>query len=285
MKKISLLFIVLVLCTSCKGKQQQEKLKVTYNEGLSYWIEADSLTFHRLPTTLRGVEDWAIFFLGTPYKASTLEQGNDFKCLINLHEFDCTTFVENVVALSSLDGLNQNDFEKCLAMLRYRSGTMRGYPSRLHYFSEWITDNEQKGFIKDITKKLGGIAVRKSLSFMSAHRESYPALQDAAFYKEIQEIEARLSKRVRYIIPKEKIKTILDKITEGDIIGFATNIKGLDFVHLGFATRDPKTNKVHLLHASSKEKAVVVSKKTLEQYVKNRSNLSGIVVLQIKKQK
>jgi hypothetical protein len=43
-----------------------------------------------------------------------------------------------------------------LQQIRYRNGQIQGYPSRLHYFSEWLYENEKRGFLQVITKQLGG---------------------------------------------------------------------------------------------------------------------------------
>lgn len=285
MKKVSLFFIITILLFACKGRSQEEERKeLEISESLpAYWSEADSMFFQNLPDTLHEVTAWAKFFLGTPYKSATLEKGDDYVCLVNLQAFDCTTFVENIIALSTLDTLCQEDFTKRLVALRYRSGSMQGYPSRLHYFSEWIADNEQKGIIKDVTKEVGGVAVSKKLNFMSTHRKSYPALKDSLFCEAIQQTEAELSQQVRYILSKEKLEEHKSQIKEGDIIALATNIKGLDFVHLGFATQNVKTGELHLLHASSVEKKVVISTKILVNYLLYNKNVSGIAVLRINK--
>ncbi len=42
------------------------------------------------------------FFLGTPYVVGTLETKRGEHLVVNLREFDCVTFVENVVALAWL---------------------------------------------------------------------------------------------------------------------------------------------------------------------------------------
>ena len=39
------------------------------------------------------------FFLGTPYVTGTLETEGAEHLVVNLREYDCVTFVENVVAL------------------------------------------------------------------------------------------------------------------------------------------------------------------------------------------
>ena len=43
-----------------------------------------------------------------------------------------------------------------ITRIRYRGGRLAGYPSRLHYFTDWLLDNERRGLIEIITADLGG---------------------------------------------------------------------------------------------------------------------------------
>jgi hypothetical protein len=52
--------------------------------------------------------------------------------------------------------------------------------------------------------------------------------------------------------------------------------EGLDVAHVGFAVWQEKN--LHLLHASRKEGAVVISKKTLVAYLKSNKIFTGIIV-------
>ena len=63
------------------------------------------------------------------------------------------------------------------------------------------------------------------------------------------------------------------------IVGFTTDIKGLDFVHTGFVVR--KNNKAYLLHASSDEGQVTISKLPIAEYILKNKFQTGIVVLEI----
>jgi hypothetical protein len=78
------------------------------------------------------------FFLGKPYRTSTLESERSERLVINLREFDCFTFVENVVVLTRSLIARQKSFEafqRVLKKTRYRHGQLQGYASRLHYFT------------------------------------------------------------------------------------------------------------------------------------------------------
>jgi hypothetical protein len=65
----------------------------------------------------------------------------------------------------------------------------------------------------------------------------------------------------------------------GDIIAFTTKDEGLDVSHVGFAIWQGK--KLHLLHASSKEGGVVISKITLAAFLKANKKFTGIIVARV----
>jgi hypothetical protein len=80
-------------------------------------------------------------------------------------------------------------------------------------------------------------------------------------------------------IPKElsEFSKILDKIADGSIVALTTAIEGLDVSHLGFAVR--YKGKIHLLHASSVYKKVLIDPLSLEEYLRRQKQVSGIRVL------
>ena len=83
-------------------------------------------------------------------------------------------------------------------------------------------------------------------------------------------------KRTLFLIQKKGLKSVEDRIRDGDLIAITTNTEGLDVQHVGFAVREK--NRIHLLHASSKEGKVVFSKKTLYGYLMESKTRSGIMV-------
>ncbi|PWD98278.1 hypothetical protein DDZ16_16380 [Marinilabilia rubra] len=102
----------------------------------------------------------ALHFRGIPYVANTLEQEGEEKMVINLREFDCTTFVENVLAIANCikeDNMHFECFLNRLTEIRYRKGIIDQYPSRLHYFSEWLGDNNAKGLLKIVSNVNQGL--------------------------------------------------------------------------------------------------------------------------------
>ncbi|MBU2997608.1 DUF1460 domain-containing protein [Cellulophaga baltica] len=222
-------------------------------------------------------------FLDTPYIAKTLEIGNTESLVINLQGLDCTTYIENVLAFSLLtkkDTPTFDDFTDVLEKIRYKDGILNGYPSRLHYFSEWIANNQKKGLVTDITSDLGGHISTKEINFMSAHRNLYPFLKDNdTNLKQIQASENYLNDKEICILPKNEIKANEHLIKSGDIIALTTSIKGLDITHTGIATRE-EDGRIHLLHASTSG-SVKVTKKPLADYLKGIKNNTGIMVVRV----
>ncbi len=221
-------------------------------------------------------------FLGTPYVAKTLEIGKTESLVVNLHGLDCTTFVENVLAFSLLLKNGQSsfdDFTQALETIRYKDGELDGYASRLHYFSEWIANNESKGLLKDITNEIGGKEITKPINFMSTHRDLYPFLSDDANFEKIKASENYLNEQVICVLAQEDILANEHLIKSGDIIALTTSIKGLDITHTGIATRE-KDGRIHLLHASTVGK-VVVSKLPLVNYLKKIKSNTGIMVARV----
>jgi hypothetical protein len=221
-------------------------------------------------------------FLGTPYRSDTIETKRAEHLVVNLKEFDCFTFVENVIALMQTlksRGKSFEAFRNLLQKIRYRQGRLHGYSSRLHYFSDWIYDNQKKGMIRDVTEEMGGRPLRKVLTFMTTHSELYPPLKNRVVLRRMKSVERAISKRTLFFIPKNSLRHIEDRICDGDLIAITTNRKGLDIQHVGFAAR--VKNRIHLLHASSIEGKVVLSQKTLYRYLMQSRARSGIMVARI----
>ncbi|MEA1786592.1 DUF1460 domain-containing protein [Arenibacter sp. GZD96] len=218
-------------------------------------------------------------FLGTPYVAQTLEIGEAEALVVNLQGLDCTTFVENVLAFSLMlkNGVNAFDqFVQNLETIRYKNGQLDGYASRLHYFTEWISDNEKKGLLRDITSDIGGQHAPKIINFMSTHRDLYPFLSDEDNFKKIVAAETDLTGQSICILPQDQIAANEHLLQSGDIIALSTSIKGLDVTHTGILSREDD-GRIHLLHASTTG-AVEVSKLPLTDYLQKVKSNTGIIV-------
>lgn len=257
----------------------------------SYTYE-DSLTVvsllaesEKLSTEENKVLFFAEYFKGLPYKGGTLEKKEKETLIINLREMDCTTFVETVFALTLASKTEQKgfqDFVSALCKIRYRNGILDGYPSRLHYTSEWIEDNMKKNILEDVTSKISNDVLSLSVNFMSSHPDSYHQLKNnPKNLNSIKKTEAYLTGKRVFYIPKEKIETIdnIPEIKSGDIVVFTTNIKGLDVSHMGFVVRSD--GRLYLLHASSLHKKIVVDPLLLKEYVLNGKRITGVRILSI----
>jgi hypothetical protein len=219
------------------------------------------------------------YFLGAPYKPETLESGGKEKLIVNFTQFDCFTFVETVLALTGCvvaGKISKSEFRWRLQLIRYRQGIIDGYSSRLHYFTDWLRDNEQKKILQDISRKIGAVRERKKINYMTTHRNAYSALHDENEFKKMQHTEKNISRRKFLVITKDEANQQKEKIKAGDIIAFTADEKGLDVAHAGFALW--QGGGLHLLHASSKEGAVVVSSKTLIAYLQQNKKFTGIII-------
>mgnify|MGYP003299944779 FL=1 len=275
------LFIAFLCCLSCLQ--------------LSHASESDSIKICKLLEESKRysqaddvVSYFAKKFVGIPYVANTLEVNDEEQLVVNLRQMDCTTYVETVVSLALCVQNGQftyQDYINALRNLRYRNGVIDGYGSRLHYFSDWIDNNENMGFVKEVQSPnppFSAIQVL-NLDFMSKHPHSYKALRISPYLvEEIRETEINLNGKKMNYIPKSSLAntSLLRKvIRNGDILAIVTNVKGLDIAHLGIALW--RKDGLHMLHASSKQGRVVEDNNTLRTYLNGNKSFLGIRVLRL----
>ena len=226
---------------------------------------------------------------GTPYEASTLEAylkaggkpTSTEPLTLSLTRFDCVTLVESCLAVARVarasDVPSWGRFGREVERMRYRGGTRGDYTSRNHYFSEWISDGERRGLVRDIGAELGGTEDARPLRFMTEHRASYPALADDGVFRAIGEMERRLDAHPRRVIATAHIADVAERIQTGDVLAFATSIPGLDVSHSAMAYRD-RDGVLRVLHAPLSGGVVEVTKTTLPEYVARIRRATGILV-------
>lgn len=267
-----LLLIGLILWSTCSvfaDEQDRASIEKWLQEAVS--LSKDSCrTLH-----------FAKKMLGVPYVAGTLDGNEEEQLEVLVDSLDCTTFVETVLAFCIADKRGERDYEgfkKALTQIRYRDGILNGYTSRLHYFSDWIHNNEQMGFVKECTSETAcSLPKELWLDFMTTHVDSYlPMKKNPELVKEMASHEKNWQGTVVSYIPKEKLNLPPGelKIKDGDVLALVTNIKGLDVVHVGFAFW--KDNQLHLLHASSSAKKVIEDPKTQYESSKNTKAHIGV---------
>ena len=229
----------------------------------------------------------AIKYLDTPYVEHTLDLDGPEELILNCDEVDCTTFVEYVLAESLCPVVNgdisEGTFAQKLQLIRYRDGKINGYPSRLHYISDWINNGVRNGFLEDITAEKSQDTQQLNLNYMSTHPQDYKQLanspEDMATMKRIEE---SLTGQTIHYLPEDKVPyNGLPWIKNGDIIAITTNTPGLDIAHLGIAFY--ADGKLTLIHASSEKGKVIASTTTLAQLLKDNKKWTGIRVLRMKK--
>ncbi|MFV0520824.1 MAG: N-acetylmuramoyl-L-alanine amidase-like domain-containing protein [Mangrovibacterium sp.] len=218
-------------------------------------------------------------FLNTPYVSNTLEGNKREKLVINLSWVDCTTFVEYVLAIARsvhYGDSSFSEFRRELQEIRYRDGKLADYNSRLHYFSDWLYNNEQMGILVKLDSSFQQ-SYYKPINFMSNHQNNYPILKNnKSLLTEIKATEQALSSRKQFFIPKSNIADCESEFRNGDIVGITTNIAGLDIVHVGFIIFE--CGRAHLLHASSEKHKVVISEEPLADYLIRLKNRTGIMI-------
>jgi hypothetical protein len=223
-------------------------------------------------------------YLGLDYEAHTLESGDTEKLVIHLSGLDCYTFIESdlVFARCIKEGKTTfKDYERELTKVRYRNGKIDGYPSRLHYASDWLYDNAKRGILKDITEEIGGIKYDKKIDFMTTHPDLYKQLKDnPKFVQEIKAVEDSINNRNYYYIPQNFISCVEDKIQDGDIILITAKTKGLDISHDGIAVK-MEDGRIHFMHAPNVGKKVQITEQPLADYIKSIDKHTGIMVARV----
>ncbi len=219
------------------------------------------------------------YFLGTPYVNFTLEKEPE-QLIINLRQLDCVTFVETTVALAYTLKSDDDSFENfCnnVRNLRFRQGELVDFTSRLHYFSDWIGDNQEMGLVRDLTGELGGDPYPIRVSLMSRYSKNYRQLvANPDLIPVIADIEQNIiNKRKMYAIPAEKTNQLGEGLKDGMIVG-TTTPNSMDIAHVGFLVH---VNGVpHFLHASSTEKKVVITKVSFKEYLDGKKLMNGFMV-------
>ena len=227
-------------------------------------------------------------FLDVPYVAHTLEVNDEERLVINTDELDCTTLVETVTALTLCAYRKSFTFlayQQALQAMRYRNGVIDRYPSRIHYFTDWIAENTKAGIVTEIQQPNPPFTQIQTVkvNYMSQHPQSYKALKAHPEYvAEIAQMEQRLTGKKFRFIPKSEVKdtpAMREAVHDGDIIAITCNKPGLDIAHLGFAVW--RSDGLHLLNASQLHKKVVEEPMTLYQYLQKHPSHTGIRIIRI----
>jgi hypothetical protein len=225
---------------------------------------------------------------GTRYKSFTLEIDDRVEApSVNFTGMDCWTFFE--IALGFARMLDEPEVNWTPATLlhyveldRYRGGVCTGeYLSRLHYLEDWLADNDGRGLVKDLTRDLGGVRVPHQAREMTVGWRHYRYLKaNPSLLAPLGRMEARVSSRPLYQIPKNRVARIESKLKSGDIIGIVSRDRPgvYSTSHVGLAYRTPD-GILHFMHASSpRNYGKVVVDARLSSYLARYRTDSGILV-------
>ena len=217
--------------------------------------------------------------LDSPYQENLLDKSPNETLTLSLQKFDCVLFIESVLAMAR--GIAEQDYSASTFInhtreQRYVNGEINGYCSRLHYFSEWLADNQKRTIVKNITSDLRGVSIAKTLNFMSAHWQIYPQLAHSESNRQcITEMESKLDDDSILYIPTQQIQSQYAALKPGDVIAIATKVPGLDVTHTGLIYRGP-SGEIGLIHAAP-VKGVMISP-DLQHYVSRVDDAIGILV-------
>ena len=226
--------------------------------------------------------------VGTRYKHFTLEIDNRIEApSANFQGMDCWTFFEIALGFARMLGEPEANWspERLLHYIeldRYRGGECTGeYLSRLHYLEDWLYDNDRRGLVEDLTRDLGGRNVPHSAREMSVGWRHYRYLAaNRSLLGPLARMEANVSSRPLYEIPKSRVAGIESKLRSGDIIGvIGRDRSGLySTSHVGLALRT-SDGVLHFMHASSPGNyGHVIVDAQLSKYLYRYHSDSGILV-------
>jgi|SRR5579884_2108753 len=191
-------------------------------------------------------------FIGRPYQSPILIGSAQSPEVFSARtdRFDCVTYIETVLALSSADAVHH--FPQKLRQLRYASGQVE-WNRRNHYMTEWIRHNLRNG------------AIQRVSGLEATNRKT----------RTLDVVPGLAARRVSFnCIPKKRLLKAADKLKTGDLIFFASTRKHLDVFHCGIVINNG--HGLRLRHASRSRGAVV--EQSLPEFL-NINRMAGVIVV------
>jgi len=213
----------------------------------------------------------ATYFKGRPYSHFALSKSNPEKVYYSFQDFDCVTFIENVLALYYSNGMDSS-FVKHLIEFRYAHPLAIRYETRLHYLSSAFEKWTRLGFVDSIH---GGMETqeKKNIHYLS----SFLVVKNLEVnVDELRRSENQISNVPFTYVARKDVALFLHQVKSGDIIAFVSKRNDLDFKHVGFITM--VRGKAYLLHASQEKKLICISDQDVLTYLMKHPQMIGIQV-------
>ena len=191
-------------------------------------------------------------FLGLPYAEGLLGGGLEVPEVfrVSLEAFDCVTYMETVLALASSAELSE--FVDKIRRIRYERGKIDWF-NRNHYMVDWAKNNEQSGFIANMT--FGPETLEKSctLALIAGRPERTTTF--------------------RYF-PTLSLPKLGELIETGDLIFFVSTMRALDVFHTGLLVK--RGSQILMRHATRSAGSVV--EQALTEFVSD-NEMAGFILL------
>ena len=94
--------------------------------------------------------------------------------------------------------------------------------------------------------------------------------------QKMEQKEQVINLRSHYYLPKANITTLAPGIQDGDILCFATTVKGLDVTHVALAYW--QAGELRFIHASMSAMKVIVQNGSLQDYANGIKSCKGLLV-------
>ena len=154
-----------------------------------------------IAAALRGTRYRGYMLIGGPRRAEKFVARDD--------AFDCVTFCETVLAAAIAK--DPGAFDATLRTIRYHNGVV-DWRERNHYFFEWGQHNVENKTCRWVAMD-GAIDIQKTVTAQRGlGQRKFPMT----------------------VIPRETLLANKAQLVAGDIIGFVTQRKNLDYFHVGF---------------------------------------------------
>lgn len=157
---------------------------------------------------------------------------------------------------------------------------MGDFSTRLHYTSDWMYDNAEKGVLEIVTPKLPGAQpFTKKINYMSSSPAYYKQLTShPELIEKIKMAENRINQRSMMYLPLKQVKDAEQLLKTGDIIGVTEVRPGIDIGHCGLCFKDDKKG-AHFLDASSIRRNMRVTfEPHLGASLRGLSTVTGVMI-------